>query len=177
MEPNIIKQGELIIVGMVYYGNPFWDAEAGAAENEIGKLWTRFNAYYEGNREAFKQEVDRKVGWELHIGTDEYEETKEYFVMVGVQVAEIEDLPAPVFAKVLPAGAYAVFTLEGEEMTANWSDAIYKEWLPSSAYEEAYSCTIERYDGDRFKGWGDPESEVEIWVPVMPTFRTDPLEG
>ena len=109
----------LIIVGMIYYGNPFWEAEAGAAENEIGKLWTRFNAYYEGNREAFKQEVGPNVGWELHIGTDEYEETKEYFVMVGVEVAEIDDLPAPVFAKVLPAGQFAVFTLRGEEMTAD----------------------------------------------------------
>jgi len=67
---------------------------------------------------------------------------------------------------VLPAGQYAVFTLKGEQMTGNWGEAIYKEWLPSSAYEEAYSCTIERYDEDRFKGWGDPESEVEIWVPI-----------
>ena len=53
-----------------------------------------------------------------------------------------------------------------EEMTKNWGDAIYKEWLPSSDYEEAFQCTIERYDEDRFKGWGDPDSEVEIWVPV-----------
>ena len=35
-----------------------------------------------------------------------------------------------------------------------------------AAHEEAYSCTIERYDGDRFRGWGAPESEMEIWVPV-----------
>jgi predicted transcriptional regulator YdeE len=51
-------------------------------------------------------------------------------------------------------------------MKGNWGEAIYKEWLPGSAYEEAYPCTIERYDEDRFKGWGDPDSEVEIWVPI-----------
>lgn len=174
MEPRIIDRGELTILGMIYYGNPFWNAEAGAAENEIGKLWTRFNAYYDSNRLAFKQEVNPSVGWELHIGTDEYEETKEYYVLVGVEVAEIEDMPAPVFAKVLPAGTYAVFTLKGAEMTENWGHAIYQEWLPSSAYEEAYSCTIERYDGDSFTGWGDAESEVEIWVPVTPILRADP---
>jgi predicted transcriptional regulator YdeE len=166
MEPRIIEQGEMTIVGMVYYGNPFWDAEAAPDQNEIGKLWTRFNTYWDSHREAFRQEVNAQVAWELHIGTDEYEETKEYFVMVGVEVSKIEDLPAPTFAKVLPACQFAVFTLKGAQMTANWGESIYEGWLPTSAYEEAYSCTIERYDGDRFKGWGDPESEVEIWVPI-----------
>ena len=166
MEPTIIEQGETIIAGMVYYGNPFKDAAAAPEQNEIGKLWSRFNAYWEGHRDAFKHQVNAKVAWELHIVSDEYEQTQEYFVMAGVEVSEIEDLPAPIFAKVLPAGQYAVFTLQGEQMTGNWGKAIYEEWLPSSAYEEAYSCTIERYDEDRFKGWGDPGSEVEIWVPV-----------
>jgi predicted transcriptional regulator YdeE len=166
MEPEIVEQGELIIVGMVYYGNPFKNLDAAPEENEIGKLWTRFSNYYDNHRQAFKHEVNTKVGWELHITTDEYEETKEYYVMVGVEVSEIEDLPVPIFAKVLPAVQYAVFTLQGEQMNSNWGDAIYKEWLPSSAYEEAFGCTLERYDEDRFKAWGDPDSEVEIWVPV-----------
>ena len=166
MELRIIEQDEMTIIGMVTYGNPFKDPGAAPEQNEIGKLWTRFNAYWDSHREAFKHEVSTKVAWELHIVTDEYKETQEYFVMVGVEVQKIEDLPAPIFAKVLPAGSCAVFTLQGEQMTGNWGDAIYKEWLPASAYEEAYSCTIERYDGDRFKGWGDPGSEVEIWVPI-----------
>jgi predicted transcriptional regulator YdeE len=59
-----------------------------------------------------------------------------------------------------------VFTLKGEDMFSNWGDAIYKDWLPRSEYEEAFQITIERYDDDRFQGWGDPDSEVEIWVPV-----------
>jgi len=166
MEPKIIEQGQTTIVGMVYYGNPFHDVGAAPEQNEIGKLWGRFNTYLEGNRPAFKHPVDTKVEWELHIGTDEYEETKEYFVMVGIEVSQIEDLPPPIFAKVFPAGQFAVFTLRGKEMTGNWGKAIYQEWLPSSAYGEAYSCTFERYDDAHFKGWGDPESEVEIWVPV-----------
>jgi predicted transcriptional regulator YdeE len=166
MEPNIIKLSGMTIAGMVYYGNPFKDAKAAPEQNEIGKLWTRFNTYWESHREAVKHVVNARIGWELHIATDEYKETKEYFVMVGVELSAIEDLPAPVFVKVFPAGQYAVFTLRGEQMTGNWGDAIYQEWLPSSAYEEAYSCTFERYDEDRFSGWGNPESEVEIWVPI-----------
>jgi AraC family transcriptional regulator len=151
---------------MVYYGNPFHDTDAAPEQNEIGKLWTRFNTYWDGHRQAFKHQVNEKIAYELHITTDEYEQTREYYVMVGVEVSEVEDLPAPIFAKMLPAGQYAIFTLQGEQVTGNWGKAIYGEWLPFSAYEEAYACTIERYDEDRFKGWGDAESEVEIWVPV-----------
>ena len=166
MEPRIIERDELTVVGMVYYGNPFHTEGATPEENEVGKLWTRFNTYWDGHREAFKHEVDVDVAWELHIVTDEYEQTKEYAVMVGVQVSEIEDLPAPIFCKVLPAGQYAVFSLRGEEMNGNWGRTIYDEWLPASPYEEAISCTLERYDAKCFKAWGDPESEVEIWVPI-----------
>ena len=166
MEHKIIQSGKIMIAGMVFYGDPFAVGGGWSEENEIGKLWTRFSAFCDNHRKAFKHEVNANVGWELHITTDEYDETKEYYVMVGIEVSEIEDLPAPTFAKALPAGQYAVFTLKGEQMTGNWSKAIYEEWLPLSAYEEAYSCTFERCDDDRFKGWGDPESEVEIWVPV-----------
>ena len=166
MEPNIINREQFLIVGMVYYGNPFQEIEVTPDQNEVGKLWARFSTYYDNNPQVFKGEVNPKVGWELHITTDEYEDTKEYYVMVGVEMSEIADLPLPTFAKVLPAGQYAVFTLKGEEMVKDWCKAIYKEWLLSSDYKEAFQCTIERYDGDRFKGWGDPESEVDIWVPI-----------
>jgi AraC family transcriptional regulator len=166
MEPRIIERNELTVVGMVYYGNPFHAEGVTPEENEVGKLWTRFNTYWDAHREAFKHEVDADIAWELHVVGDEYEQTKEYAVMVGVEVSAIEDPPDPIFCKVLPAGQYAVFTLRGEEMNGNWGRTIYNEWLPASGYEESSSCTLERYDEKRFKAWGGPESEVEIWVPI-----------
>jgi AraC family transcriptional regulator len=99
VKPRIIEKGEMIIVGMVYYGDPFHDTAAAPEQNEIGKLWGRFNTYWEGHRDAFKHQVNDKVAWELHIGTDEYKETKEYFVMAGIEVSEIE-IWVPVQAKV-----------------------------------------------------------------------------
>jgi AraC family transcriptional regulator len=86
--------------------------------------------------------------------------------MVGVEVSDLEGLPLELSIKVLPAGTYAVFTLQGTEITSNWPDTIYKGWLPQSGYEEAHKFTVERYDGERFKGVDDPESELEIWVPI-----------
>jgi hypothetical protein len=60
-----------------------------------------------------------------------------------------------------------VFTAKGSEVTSNWPDKIYKEWLPHSAYEEAHKVTLE-YHGLNFKGMDDAESEWEIHVPVGP---------
>jgi AraC family transcriptional regulator len=166
MEPRFIERSEMTIVGMVFYGDPFHASGVTPEQNEVGKLWTRFSAYWDRHRGDFRRVIDERVGWELHIATQEYEETKAYFVMVGMEVSGIEDLPGPIFAKVLPAGTYAVFTLRGREMTDDWSDAIYLDWLPSSDYEEAIGCTLERYDEARFRGWGEPDSEIEVWVPV-----------
>ena len=45
MEPRIIDQGEMTFVGMIYYGNPFSGGAGAPAQNEIGKLWTRFNTW------------------------------------------------------------------------------------------------------------------------------------
>ncbi len=167
MEPNIVEKAEVKLVGMVFYGDPFKTVQGWSDENEIGRLWQRFNGYWEKHLELFKHVVDPDVGYEVHIGTDEYETTKEYYVMVGAEISSLEDLPPMTFGKVLPQCTYAVFTLKGKEIASNWGDAIYKAWLPASAYQEAYPYTIERYDA-QFKGPADPESVLEIYVPVKP---------
>lgn len=125
MEPRLIERGEMTIVGMVFYGDPFHATGVAPEQNEVGKLWTRFRGYWDRHRDAFRRVMNERVGWELHVTTEEYEATRAYAVMVGVEVSAIEALPGPVFAKVLPAGACAVFTLRGAEMTRDWSDAIY----------------------------------------------------
>ena len=155
-----------MLAGMVFYGDPFAGAEGWSQENEIGRLWGRFNRFWDDDQADIRGVVNGNVGYELHVEPSEYPETKCFYVMVGVEISDLEGLPLELSAKVLPAGTYAVFTLRGPEITANWPDAIYKDWLPQSGYEEAHKFTVERYDGERFKGVDDPESELEIWVPV-----------
>jgi DNA gyrase inhibitor GyrI len=53
------------------------------------------------------------------------------------------------------------------EITSNWPDKIYREWLNHSTYEEAHRFTVEYY-GSNFRGMDDLESELEIHVPVRP---------
>jgi len=167
MQHEIIEQDKLTLAGMVFYGDPFKDTEGWSEENEIGKLWGKFNAVWDRGGEWTEGVVDPNVGYEVHIEPEDYAETKAFYVMVGVQMEEVRRLPLELFIKVLPSTTYAVFTLKGSEIASNWPDKIYKEWLPESDYEEAYKVTIERY-GPSFQGTDDPESELEIWVPVRP---------
>jgi AraC family transcriptional regulator len=155
-----------MLAGMVFYGDPFAGAEGWSQENEIGRLWGRFNRFWDAHQADIRHVVKSSVGFEVHVEPAEYAETKCFYVMVGVKISDLQDLPLELSVKVLPAGTYAVFTLRGPEITSNWPDAIYKGWLPESGYEEAHKFTVERYDGDRFKGVDDPGSELEIWVPV-----------
>jgi AraC family transcriptional regulator len=165
MEHKIVDKPEIILAGMTFYGDPFKDAKGWSSESEIGMLWGRFSTFFDKHKDRLKNLVNPNVGFEVHIEPEEYAETKNFYVMVGAEVDKIEDLPLELSVRVLPATTYAVFTLKGDEISSNWPDKIYKDWLPSSGYQEAYKVTIERYD-ERFKGAADPESELEIHVPV-----------
>jgi len=162
MEPKIIDKEQITLVGMVFYRNPFKEQGGWSQENEIGKLWTRFLA--KKSQKPMKSRVGTGA-FEVHIEPEEYEETKNFYVFVGVEVEKVDDFPLEMFVKVLPATKYAVFTLKGKEITSNWSDMIYKEWLPKSGYKEAHKFLIEYYD-ERFKGTDRPESELDIYVPI-----------
>jgi predicted transcriptional regulator YdeE len=167
MEPKIVQSGEIMLAGMVFYGDPFAVGGGWSEGNEIGKLWTRFNAFWDKHQASIRHVADPNVGYEVHIEPEEYAETQNFYVMVGVEISEIEALPMELSVKVLPAGAYALFTLRGSEITSNWPEAIYQKWLPGSGYQERAKFTVERYDGTRFKGMDDPQSELDILVPIV----------
>lgn len=165
MEPEIIESKGMTIVGMTFYGDPFKDVKDWSSENEIGKLWGRFSKVWDAKKDEVAGVVDPDAGYEVHYEPEEYGETKNFYVSVGVEVSQVAAVPLEFSFKVLPAATYAVFTLRGKEITSNWPDRIFKEWMPGSGYEEAHKYLIECY-GPKFKGPDDPESELVIRVPV-----------
>ena len=166
MEPTIVEKDEMILAGVEFYGDPFKDAEGWSKENEIGKLWSRFEALWEREGASIKTVIDPGVGYEVHIEPPDCKDTKRLYVMVGAHVGGIEGLPVEMCARVLPAGTYATFTLRGEQIRSDWANAIFEDWLPASGYEEAHAFLMETYDAERFKGTDDPESELDVYVPV-----------
>jgi AraC family transcriptional regulator len=169
-EPRIVERKTRFLTGMEFYGDPFQEASGWTTENEIGKLWKRFSDYIDNNPDlAFKKNIQKEGDFEVHVEPAEYKETKNYYVFVGKEVDKLENIPPELVVKVLPACTYAVFTLQGKEITSNWGDEIYKKWLPNSGYEEAYKITIEFYDNIRFKGMEGSlleESELDVLFPI-----------
>ena len=166
MEVKVIEKDQMLLVGLSFFGDPFKSSAGWTEENEIGRLWVRFMSFLESQGARIQHIKEREVSYEVHIEHPETQEKGEYEVFVGLEVAQLKDLPVELLVKVLPPTSYAVFTLIGEEITSDWHQMIHRDWLPGSGYRIAYDYAIERYD-ERFKGLDKiAESVLEVYIPV-----------
>jgi predicted transcriptional regulator YdeE len=167
MDAKIITANEWLVVGMSFYGDPFSNAAGWSEDNEIGRLWQRFMSFVSQRHEAVQHWVNPGAMLEIHVYNTETMEKGFFEVFVGVQVAQLADVPLDCTVKVLPPATYAVFTLSGQQITSDWSKAL-SDWLAASAYERSYPYIIQWYD-DRFKGMDNiAESVLEAYIPVKP---------
>ncbi len=173
MEPRIITEKEWLVVGMSFYGDPFSQVSGWSEDNEIGILCTRFIAFCSQNPTAIKHVLDPDVFLEIHVETDETAKKGFYEVFVGLRVSKLEDVPIKCVLKILPATQYAVFTLKGEQITADWGKLIYSDWMPSSGYCMSFKYGIQYYDS-RFKGLDKiEESTLDVYVPIKKIIQGD----
>jgi AraC family transcriptional regulator len=165
VEPQLVDKDQIILAGFSFFGDPFKFSGGWSEENEIGRLWKRFMAFLgeEGNR---LRNVTAGGGfYELHIDHPEMERTGEYEVFVGMEVDRLEDVPVRLSIKFLPPTKYAVFTLAGQEIVADWSTEM-QAWLTRSGYQRAYAYGFQYYD-ERFKSMQQlDESVLDMYVPV-----------
>ena len=165
MEPKIVERDQMLLVGFSFFGDPFATSGGWTEENEIGRLWSRFMAYMARHGDRIQHVTNPEVCYELHIVHEETSEKGHFEVFVGVEVAQLKDLPLEVAVKMLPATQYAVFTLKGQEITSDWAKMIY-EWMPESGYQEAFPFMFQLYD-QRFKGLQHLDvSALDAYVPV-----------
>jgi predicted transcriptional regulator YdeE len=166
MEPTMVERGQIILVGFSFFGDPFAASGGWTEENEIGRLWSRFGAYLAQHGERIKHRTDPEASYEVHITHAETAAKGHFEVFVGVEVAQLEDVPVALSVKILPPTQYAVFTLKGRQIVSDWPRMIYHEWLPASGYQEVYPYMFEFYD-QRFKGLDDLEgSAIDVYIPV-----------
>jgi len=166
VEPKIISEESLLLVGLSFYGDPFNRASGWSEENEIGLLWKRLMGLIMSKPGIIKHQKKSDVFLEVHIQTDETEEKGIFEIFVGTAVEKIEDVPIELVVKQLPASRYAVFTLKGNEITSDYEKIILHEWLPSSGYEAHEKFGFQYYDS-RFRGMDNiEESEIDVYVPV-----------
>lgn len=166
MEPKIVEKDQIILVGFSFFGDPFAESGGWTEENEIGRLWRRFEVFMIDNADRIKHIKDPMVGYEIHIWSEETAAKGYSDVFAGMEVEKLEDAPMEVLVKILPPTTYAVFTLRGEQAITDWTKMVYEDWLPGSGYTSAYNYNIQRYD-QRYKGVGKlDESELDVYVPV-----------
>ena len=164
MPPRVTLKKKIILVGMDFFGNPYEKAGGWSEQNAIGQLWKRFENFYQNKKDSIKHSVSES-GYELWIDFEGEKETKNKYIFVGVEVEKIEDLPLELVAKILPETRYAIFTLKGQEIKSDWS-LIWKKWLPDAGLKTSFDFMIEYYDSQRFKGMDNPDSELDIYVPI-----------
>jgi predicted transcriptional regulator YdeE len=160
------SSGPLLLAGLSFYGDPFRLAADWSEDNEIGRLWKRFVALLAIYPEWAAEAALEPVTYELHLETDQTAATGEREVFVGVPVAGPEGLPVALCLKWLPPAEYAVFTLSGAEITADWAQTVFGQALPEAGLIPAAAYSLQRYD-ERFKGMDRlEESQLEVWAPV-----------
>ncbi|MCY3410724.1 MAG: GyrI-like domain-containing protein [Candidatus Heimdallarchaeota archaeon] len=157
---------EIKLLGVLYFGDPFHNKKGWDTENEIGKTWKRFDRVYKKHKEYLKTlAVDYHTAYEVHIEPTEYNQTKEFYVFIGIEVTQYKEIPVELFCKPLPNIEYAIFKFKGKNITCG-SQYIWNEWLPNSGYIEGKPYLIQKY-GREFKGMEDPDSVIEYLVPVI----------
>jgi predicted transcriptional regulator YdeE len=168
MEARIVERGQILLVGMNFYGDPFARASAWDADNEIGSLWKRFMAFISSSRDAIGDRADLGEYWyELHIAEPESAKTGSYEIFVGVEVSALRAVPVACSAKVLPPAEYAAVTVHGTEMEGDWMARLYSEIVPSLGRRASGDFSFELY-GPRFKGMDRlAESELDFYIPLI----------
>ena len=169
IEPtHIVERSRLLLAGFSFFGDPFALSDGWSMDNEIGRLWQRFMAFFEAHDQQVPGMTDEQAMFEVHIEHPETRSKGLFEVFVGVAVDELGTLPVELVVKVLPPTQYAVFTLRGQAITGDWGKQIYQEWLPQSEYRVTYPFSFQYYD-ERFKGLHQlDESTLDIYVPVAP---------
>ena len=154
MKPEIITRDKMLLVGLIETGQKVGDID-------IKGLWNSFEKY------MFEIEnSSTELGYELHQDIPGGKNgAPRHCCLVAVEVSEIGAVPDECFVKVVPAGRYAVFTHQFKDGTYGQAFKMAYDWLEDSDLSLAHQFDIQVFD-ENFKGAGDPDSRMEIYIPV-----------
>jgi AraC family transcriptional regulator len=112
-----------------------------------------------------KHLINPEVYYEVHVEHPETVEKGHFDVFVGQEVDQLADVPIEPLIRILPPTTYAVFTLHGQQIFADWMQEVW-EWFQRSGYQRAYTYGFQLYDR-RFKGLQNiEESAIDVYIPV-----------
>jgi AraC family transcriptional regulator len=155
------------LIGCVFFGDPFHRAKEWSYENEIGKLWTRFMSLTKKYSSLLQRiSSDPFTGYELHLEPEEFRKTNQYYVMVGLEARDFDQIPLEFFSKNLPKTDFLEFTTQMAKRKTQGS-YIFQKWMPEHKIKQRYPFIIQRYDSKRYRGLDDPSSEIDWLIPIQ----------
>jgi hypothetical protein len=165
MEIESVSMGRLLLCGMAFYGNPFSMASAWSEENEIGRLWKRFQAYSSSGA-PLPPSALRGPWYEVHIGSSEAAAIGDYEVFVGISIEDPWPAPIACCLKVLPGNDYAKLALAGDEILSDWGLGLEEEVEKRLGRRILRNYSFQLYD-ERFKGMDRlGESVLDVYLPL-----------
>ena len=136
------------------------------ANNKTGELWRNFMQA----RATIQNPIgdDRFSVQHYHpLFFDPFDPNALFEKLAAVEVINFSNVPSEMETYILPGGMYAVFEYRGNvSMAAETFRYILQDWLPASPYRLDDRPHFEIL-GAKYKN-GDPFSEEEIWIPIMP---------
>jgi predicted transcriptional regulator YdeE len=166
-EPKIKEMDRITLAGFNFYGDPFTTSDEWTEENEIGRTWKRFMEYMTNNNKKVEGLFKNEIAYEVHLWNEDTHAKGHFDVFVGMEVTDLKAVPYDLLVRILPPCKYAVFTLRGDEISSDWHQSMYVEWLPQSGYKNAHNYQFQYYD-QRFKGPDKlNESELDVYLPIV----------
>ncbi len=151
MKSKIISLDAFQVVGMRYFGKN--------EHNEISELWDKFMPRLD---EIQHQAPGPAVSYGVCTG-GEVGEAFEY--IAALPVSRIDDIPAGMVGKSLPAQTYVVMEAHGLADIGSTYERILEEWLPGSGYQPVKGPDFELYQIDFNPD--DPSSPIYIYYPIQ----------
>lgn len=169
LETRIVWKETFKAVGQKIRYKP--SQEIAPSENEISRLWQRFNPRCE--------EIPYRNGqcYGLCIIEPDMRPGDAFDYIAAVGVTAFADVPEGMIADTFEGGLYVVVTRKGpiDELGAAF-DYYHGEWLPNSEYTCRAGAEVEYYDR-RYLGNDNPESVMELWFPIRSKGAPDRESG
>jgi predicted transcriptional regulator YdeE len=159
MNPRTAQEEGFTVVGIAVRTS---NAEQTTPERPIGKQWERLF------REGVLAAIPNRANGNIVAVYTEYASDKdgEYTYLLGARVTKVENVPAGMVAKNVPAGRYAVFTSERGPVQKVVVEMWRRVWAtPKSELggDRTYRADFEVYDQ---RAQNPADSVVDLYVSV-----------
>ena len=136
------------------------------ANNKTGELWKGFMPR---RREITKPVNSDFISMAIYKPGHfaDFKPTNEFEKWAAIEVIDFDIVPGGMGTFTLTGGLYAVFDYKGSSTDLSIFQYIFGTWLPKSGYLLDNRPHFEVL-GEKYKN-ASPDSEEEIWIPVMET--------